>query len=304
MLRGIKYRVNLYNSMAKYSLHNISGYFKYVKLSLKHATSIALVVVGRNDDYMPDFAERLRLVLEWNTRKCISEPIFIEWNPPIDRPLLAHQLVNLFPTLKVFVVPYRLHVKVCTSKNLPLMEYHAKNVGIRRAESDWVIATNADIAFSPNTLLSLANLKNNYQLALTAERVDIAWQEWRSHQIGIHDCLSYRKIIPSSLYGTGDFLLASRHLWSKTRGYDENLLSHRIGCDVRGAAQMLYHGAKLESIGQVMHLSHPTSCTEGPLRPHHGERATMDNLPYLNNDSWGFGDCKQIQIGERIWQLD
>lgn len=303
MLRGLKYRTGEAGKRAKYAWEGLSSFFKYKYSKINNRPPIAMVMVGRNDDYMPDFANRLRLTIEWNSRIGVSEPIFVEWNPPPDRPLLATDLVKEFPRLRAYVVPRRLHDSVCGHRSLPLMEYHAKNVGIRRANSDWVIATNADVAFSPETLLSLMLIESEPTVAMTAERADIYWDEWRARKINIIDCITYKRIIPYSLYGTGDFLLASRMIWNRMRGYDENLHNHRIGCDVRGAAQMVLHGASLVRIGRIMHLAHPTSCTEG-VRPHHGERATIEDLPYHNSESWGFGKCSEIKLGERIWQLD
>jgi hypothetical protein len=183
------------------------------------------------------------------------------------------------------------------------MEYHAKNVGIRRAQSPWIIATNADVAIGADTIKTLAQTSLANDVAWTAQRIDIPWKEWRQKEIGLTDCIRYRRIIPYVQHGTGDFLLASRDLWHRVRGYDENLLKHRIGCDARGAAQMLAHGAEIQRIGNIMHLTHPTSCTE-QVQAHHGEYAPLDNLPYQNDEEWGLGNCREVEIAERVWRLE
>jgi hypothetical protein len=66
---------------------------------------------------------------------------------------------------------------------------------------------------------------------------------------------------------------------------------------------MLAHGAEIEKAGTVLHLAHPTSCTEG-VKPHHGEYASLEGVPYRNEDSWGLNDCRETQIGERTWILE
>jgi hypothetical protein len=66
---------------------------------------------------------------------------------------------------------------------------------------------------------------------------------------------------------------------------------------------MLAHGAAINKVGTVLHLSHPTSCSEG-VQPHHGEMATIDGLPYHNNDDWGLGNYREVQLAERVWRLE
>lgn len=303
MLIGVKYRLNEFRLRAEYALDGGFQHVKLRRLSSRKLSSLSIVMVGRNDDYMPDFADRLRITIDWNLRHVADEAILVEWNPPPDRELLGTSLVKIFPRLKVFVVPAHLHEKVCHNPRLPLMEYHAKNVGIRRAKTDLVVATNADVAMAADTALALRNIEGNGSLAWAAERIDIPWKEWRKKGIGVMDGIRYRRIIPYEAHGTGDFLMASRELWHRVRGYDENLLKHRIGCDVRGAAQMKAHGAEIRKIGKILHLTHPTSCTEG-VQPHHGEYAPMDDLPYTNSPDWGLGNCREIQIAERVWQLE
>lgn len=303
----LRYRYNELQRRARYAWQGWRDYSRLDRFDrtdgLSPGLGFAAVMVGRNDDYMPDFSRRLRATLEWNIRHLITEPIFVEWNPPPDRELLVHQLVREFPTLKVYVVPKSIHDEVCDNPRLPLMEYHAKNVGLRRAESDWVIATNADVALAPETISKCREFGAPADdLAYTAERIDIHWREWRQAEIGWADCLRFKRLIPHSRYGTGDFLMASRALWRRVGGYDEHLLRHRIGCDARGAAQMIARGARLERIGRILHLAHPTSCTEG-VQPHHGEAAPLGDLPYDNGDDWGQGQRSLVRIGERIWQL-
>jgi hypothetical protein len=181
-----------------------------------------------------------------------------------------------------------------------LLEYHAKNVGIRRATEPWVIATNADIAFGSDLIRTLSESPLNDEVAWTAQRIDIQWSATRP--IGFFDCVKYHRIAPYVRLGTGDFVLASRKLWERIGGYDESLVKHRIGCDLRGTAQMLAHGAVIQRAGSILHLAHPTSCSVS-IQPHHGEAATLEGVPYTNPSTWGLMDFHQTQIGDRIWQI-
>lgn len=301
-LKGIAYRLDQLSQRAAYALQGAKHFAKLRSLRNGNGLSVAAVVVGRNDDYMPDFKERLHATIAWNIRYLVDEVVFVEWNPPSDRELLSLSLTKEFPCLRAYIVPPEIHLRLCQNLRLPLMEYHAKNVGLRRARSSWLMATNADVALGAETVRELTQNPLADNIAWTAQRVDIPWDQGRQ-RIGLIDCLRYRRVIPYENLGTGDFLLASRELWRRIRGYDESLLKHRIGCDIRGAAQMLAHGAQIRKIGDILHLAHPTSCSE-QVQPHHGEYASLDNLPYQNSDDWGLGNCRETQVAERIWQLE
>jgi hypothetical protein len=252
---------------------------------------------------MSDFRERLVATISWNVRYLVSEVVFVEWNPPPDRELLAHELTKKFECLRAYVVPADTHARICENQNIKLLEYHAKNVGIRRANADWILSTNADAAVGLDSVNKLLDTKLDDNLLWTAERWDIPWREDEQRHIGFWGSLRYRRPIPYERLGTGEFSLASRELWHRARGFDEGMVRHRIGCDVRGTAQMIALGGTVRRVGTVLHLTHPTSCTEN-IQPHHGELATPEGVPYENGDDWGLGDAREVQLAERIWRLD
>ena len=117
---GIKYRFNQARERTAYA---VAGAGNYARLRFRqngHRPRIAAVMVGRNDDYMSDFRERLEATLEWNTQYLVEEVVFVEWNPPPDRELLSLQLTKKFSKLRAFVVPPEVH-----QKNLRQREYQA-----------------------------------------------------------------------------------------------------------------------------------------------------------------------------------
>jgi len=303
MIAGIRYRLNQLQLQAAFAMRGANNYARLRFKRNGERPQVAEVLVGRNDDYMSDFRERLYATIEWNTRYLVSEVIFVEWNPPGGRELLAYELTKRFNCLRAYVVPREIHRRTCENQNVHLLEYHAKNVGIRRATSPWIMATNADAAVGLDSVNLLLDGNLDPEVAWTAERIDIPWREDQQHQIGLFGSLRYRRVIPYHQLGTGEFCLAARDLWHKTRGYDEQMVRHRIGCDVRGTAQMLAHGAKISRVGTVLHLTHPTSCTEN-VQPHHGEMATAEGVPYCNGDDWGLGNCREVELAERVWQLE
>ena len=118
---------------------------------------LSLVVASRNDDHGGNLMGRTQMFLDgWLTQarryNISSELIFVEWNPPPDRPALADALrwpADFGPcTVRFIEVPAELHQRYQHAAGLPLYQMIGKNVGIRRARGRFVLATNIDILFS------------------------------------------------------------------------------------------------------------------------------------------------------------
>ncbi len=301
-IRGTLYRLNQLQMRTQYGAQSIANAARLRLAANSPRPDITAVVVGRNDDYMPDFRERLEATISWNFKYLVNEVIFVEWNPPEDRELLATKLTKKFEKLRAFVVPPEHHRRICANDKIKLLEYHAKNVGIRRAHSEWILSTNADAAVGLDTITKLLEGPLEPSVIWTAQRIDIPWRENKQRTIGLLGSSRYRRIGPYDPLGTGEFCLGSKNLWHRARGFDEEMVRHRIGCDVRGTAQMVAHGGSIRRVGAVLHLTHPTSCTES-IQPHHGELATPEGVPYKNPDDWGLGNCQEVELSERVWEL-
>lgn len=301
-VRGATYRIEQLIKRAAFAVHGVTNFSQLGKNGQGSRPQVTAVVAGRNDDYMPDFAERLTATIDWNSRYLAQETIFVEWNPPAGRELLSLSLAKRFPSLRAYVVSPEIHQALCENAKVNLLEFHAKNVGIRRANSKWVVATNADAAFGPDTIRKILETDLLEDVVWSAERIDIPWREGRVTRIGLKDTLRYRRQIPYHPLGTGEFAFASKRLWERAGGYDESLVRHRIGVDKRGVAQMIAHGARSERAGIVFHLAHPSSCTES-VQEHHGEWATLEGVPYDNDPDWGLANRVETELAERVWLL-
>jgi hypothetical protein len=302
-IRGALYRVDQLRVRTVFAADGIANFLRWRFHRNGTRPAITAVVVGRNDDYMSDFALRLKATIAWNVKYLATEVVFIEWNPPPERELLSISLAKQFKCLRAYVVPPEIHHALCENPKVQLLEYHAKNVGIRRANSDWIVTTNADAVFGPDLVNRILETELSEDVVFSAQRFDIPWREGRDSQIGTLDCLHYRRVIPYHPLGTGEFGFASKQMWERARGYDESMVRQRIGVDKRGVAQLIAHGARSERAGIVFHLAHPSSCTEG-LQEHHGEMANWDNdIPYENDQNWGLADHQETEIAERVWLL-
>src|SRR6266446_4359826 len=149
-IRGALYRFGQVQARTAFTAGAVSNFLRLRRHHNGARPSITAVVVGRNDDYMSDFKQRLQATIAWNTKYLVDEVVFVEWNPPPERELLSFDLAQRFKSLRAYVVSPEIHQALCENSKVPLLEFHAKNVGIRRAKSDWVVATNADAAFGPD----------------------------------------------------------------------------------------------------------------------------------------------------------
>ncbi|HEV2765499.1 MAG TPA: hypothetical protein VGV38_21125 [Pyrinomonadaceae bacterium] len=267
--------------------------------------TVCAVFAGRNDDFVPDNEERVRAVVEWNSRVLCDEVIFVEWNPLPDRPLLSEKLTKDYANLRCYVVPAEIHARVSTNPRMPVMEYHAKNVGIRRAVSDYVCGTNSDILWDMDVKRTRWLLDE--RLVFRTRRVELRWDGSAPRQEYLRDPrnrVEYRGGWRQELaYGCGDFTLAHRSLWHRARGYDESLTGERISCDGRGLMQLIKLGGRPVHMGHHYHLFHGTSSVASGHGSHGEIFKYWENLPYENPPEWGLGDCAEEEVAERVWKL-
>ena len=132
------------------------------------------VFAGRNDNFVPDNEARVRAMIEWNSKVLCDEVIFVEWNPLPDRPLLSLALIRDYPNVRCYVVSPEIHEQICADPRMPVMEYFAKNVGIRRAQSEYICATNSDILWDENVKRMAWFL--NERLVFRTRRKELRWE--------------------------------------------------------------------------------------------------------------------------------
>ncbi|MFN2483183.1 MAG: hypothetical protein ABR554_17125 [Pyrinomonadaceae bacterium] len=272
--------------------------------------TVAAVFVGRNDDYVPDNEARIRAMIEWNSRVMCDEMIFVEWNPPADRPLLSPALARDFPHLRCYVVPPEVHARVCDHPRMVIMEELGKNVGVRRARSEYVCVTNAYI-FWDGCVRRLARLLDE-NLIFRTRRIEWRWDGRPVTQRSLthaRNRVDFRRGWRQELdYGCGDFMLAHRELWQRAGGFDESLRATRIHADGRGLFQLVAVGGKPVHLGLHYHIFHESSSTQSAGEFTVDSRfgaafAYRGNLPYRNPPTWGLADYSEEPVAERVWKL-
>jgi hypothetical protein len=126
---------------------------------------ISFVIAARLGEHDDSFLGRLRTTLRildaLVTRHHLScEFIIVQYNPPSGKPRIEDALKDMslkaFP-IRIITVPPAAHAQLAPpSRTGVFAEFIAKNIGIRRAQGEYVLVTNLDIIFSNEMIARLA----------------------------------------------------------------------------------------------------------------------------------------------------
>lgn len=142
---------------------------------------LSVVAASRNDDHGGNLLYRMQCFVTGFIEQCrrhalCAELILVDWNPPSEKQPLSKALT--FPeekglgSVRIITVPKELHDAMEHSRDLPLFQMIAKNVGIRRARGKYVLATNIDIIFSDEIMVYLRDKLQPGRL-YRATRIDV-----------------------------------------------------------------------------------------------------------------------------------
>jgi hypothetical protein len=225
---------------------------------------LSIVLTGRNDNYCGDFLRRMQCcidsIIHGSERSALpTELLIVEWNPPTENPPLSDALIlpaneeNTFCSVRIISVPHEIHSLFNTK--IPLIEYTAKNVGMRRARGNYILVTNPDNFFTSSFFTDLRDQTLSPTAFYRADRLDISAQELTFYVTGDKDaqissstvlhhssCAALKDVLDkhekseenkkslhlsftslADLYtdSSGDFLLAHRAAWRNVGGYKE-----------------------------------------------------------------------------------
>jgi hypothetical protein len=127
---------------------------------------LSIVVTTRNDLHSHRMVERTQSFIDGLFHLATRferkiEIVIVEWNPPSDRASLAEEYSfpreHPFASVVIVTVGDDIHQKYKMAELTPLYQMIAKNVGIRRARGNFILATNIDILFSPQLFLDMTS---------------------------------------------------------------------------------------------------------------------------------------------------
>ena len=307
----------------------------------KDVPYLSLVVTTRNDDHGGNMLQRFQSFLDHlgqmgARHKLAAELIVVEWNPAPDRPRLLDAMRWPDPAaldVRIITVPPHVHAQHGNSDKFPLFQMIAKNVGIRRARGEFVLATNIDILFSDELCAFLARRELDPECFYRIDRHDIGatsipeeldWEPRlrfcernivRVHaQHGTHASEQPRPHgEPKKLHtnACGDFTLMSRRKWLEVRGYPEfHLWSIFLdGLLVHAAVAAGLRQTILRDPCRIYHIEHDLGWakTTKPIQ----ERPSLDyskqyiplckniltNKPLdINKAAWGLADVELEEV--------
>lgn len=143
---------------------------------------LSVVVTSRNDDHGGNLIGRTNCFLRALDKNAQSsglkvEVVFVEWNPPAHtapvQSVLEWPPASAHFQARVLTVPNSVHAGIPHGQALPLFQMIAKNVGVRRAAAQAVLATNIDIIWSAALTSHLATRPWTPGRLIRADRADV-----------------------------------------------------------------------------------------------------------------------------------
>jgi hypothetical protein len=283
---------------------------------------ISIICVVRNDNYGLHQVDRtigfLKSINEIPNKNSY-EIIFVEWNP-IDNELSFYdKYKNYFPKsidIKVVVVSQKVHESIYNPNNLPVFEYYGKNVGARRSDGEFLIFTNPDNIFFPQTWIDIeSNISEEYFMRLCRADVKLVDSNiihgtsgmetitklMNSHYHfyeapGHHNKRAehYEKMTDGFFWdinhegASGDFFGISKKNFTKIKGYREYW------------TYGVYDGIickDSKSVGLKQFILPKYSVHIDHSRPHlNSKTGTNHNLQELNDFEWGLNNNNEISV--------
>lgn len=277
------------------------------------STAISAVVYGRNDNHGYNYSKRVSLSL--NSLAEIldigDEIIFVDWNSPEGYPPLLVSIADTLSTrainlTKVIVVPGAIHsVVVPSSAKRSIVEPHARNVGIRRAqpESQWILSTNTDIVFvpkTPNWRKPLTETGHAYFACPRYELPEYFWEslprtqplQTRSLIASFSAAYLLERAVESHEYclydAPGDFQLARRDVVLEIGGFDESMI-FGWHVDSNFGKRLWLETGGVHSISDSLAIYH---CNHSRIPTQYQTLKAPSNDPQRFVDSVGFGEHK------------
>lgn len=288
---------------------------------------LSIVITGRNDNYGVNFLGRLNTFLKSLNYQVeqfpnLIEVILVEWNPPPDTP----------PLKDVIFTPNNLQLRIITVSNdvhkllhssSPMLEFYAKNVGIRRANGKFVLVTNPDILFT-NELITYFSMKElDENMVYRTDRYDYVGDGIENvnvedyvnyafsntflahlcvyygsetaavdHPTNIHD-IPKSLIIQQSLHlnACGDFILASKKSFETVKGLWE---TQQQKWHLDSYSMLKFYGHKIPVLVFlapycIFHMDHPRKEPDVKYDPYFAS-LILNNPNILvsdTQDSWG-----------------
>lgn len=281
---------------------------------------ISAVVVGRNDNYGGHLAERATYSFN-SAIDTYDEVFYIDWNS--DTHSLFYDIkdnLNFKGNFKHIVISPE-NASILTNGDpyaQKVCEVLARNIGLVRAEGDYLLSTNIDIIHPNREELEQVLRADNQRTFYTISRRHTDWDQIRKFHGGdlnygdwkaLRDYLIENseerhfdeKTVSGDDYSLinccGDYQIAHREVWHGIRGMEEALI-YSLYADTNVQKKAVMHGYDLKAIYNpaLFHIEHGRGgggfldgINKKTNDPH---RAIVWQLETENADSWGFSNIE------------
>jgi hypothetical protein len=234
---------------------------------------LSVILSGRNDGHCGDFLDRMNRSIE-TILPLKAEIIFVEWNPPEDRPLIRKVIQH--KGIRVITVERDLHNQMHGADLLPFFEYRAKNAGIRRAHGEWILCMNPDILLTPE---------------VRAEISDVLLPG-AFYQAARHDIRDGKLV--QIAHGPGDFILMHANRWKFLTGYLDVVSYSHIDSLLCWSAVKIGM-TKVELKNPIFHQEHDRSAHVGRMSIHSSDIHRL--VGQRNGPDWGLANVQLPEMG-------
>jgi hypothetical protein len=281
---------------------------------------ISAVIISRNDNYGGNLLERATYCIN-SAIDTYDEVFYIDWNSPTHSLLYnIKDNLNFKGNLKHIVISPEIasiltnndpHAQVCC-------ETLARNLGLRRAEGDWIVSTNIDVIQPRRDYLEelIISIDSNTFYTISRRPVELEdikkfhngeckyedWKSLREYLIENSEERHYEEKVNegddySIINCCGDFQLANRHVWNEIRGFEEDLI-YVLYSDTNVQKKAVMHGFGLKALYNpaLFHINHGRGgggFLDGINKVTNDHyRAIISQQKTQNSNSWGFGDTE------------
>jgi len=207
---------------------------------------ISVVLSFRNDEYQGESFKRFQvaidaLIYQAKHYNLNAELIIVEWNPPSDKPLLKDAISlpdDLGPlVIRIITVPHEIHKRYNLSKRISILCMIASNVGIRRANGQFILSTCSGILFSNKLVEFLASISLNKSFFYRIDRCNVNREILNCNSVEQQIDFCKENIIRIDKFfppdpnlinyptihtnASGDFILMSKKYWHLLHGFPE-----------------------------------------------------------------------------------
>lgn len=280
--------------------------------------SVECIVLGRNDDYEPNWALKLEGAIRHNRSLFEGSRVdfvvaFVEWNPPKDRPLLGPELVEKFPFLRAIVVDAAVHADLCEIPDLQIMLNFACNAALRTTAADYTLITGGDDFIGQQLAHRIVEDGLKPSCLYRAERVNVREDvdfihptvdvlESPDNVVTVDTCSEPPYDTPPYTNASGDFLLLDAGTMAGLRGLDESITFARLHLDSRFCANAMTVVDDCQLLGRIYHINHKASYNNKKSVP--GKSYNWDwGLPYVNSPDWGLARYSWTRDSDRLYHV-